>query len=324
MKRLSTRIAKLTLLAGATLGMVAAQAQAWPNKPIKVILGVAPGGLIDTSMRVLATDLSLKLGQPIVIENKPGASTTIGANAVVQAAPDGYTFFYGGVMSASPVFVKNNAVDAVTQLKPVSLVLSAPFFLFMNSKVPAKNIDELVAYSKQNPNQLNFGDGAPLSSMVMHAVASRIGLTYTPIPYKGSAPSAQALLSGDVQMTMDTAPPYIQHAQAGTVIPLVNTGTGRSPIFPNVPSVSEAKKGVTLNAASVLSMWAPKDTPDAIVQRMSREIAALSKDSDFKTKFRAATQVDPIGSTPAELHKVIEGDRALYTEVARQTGFQPQ
>lgn len=317
-------LSKLTALASCAFAVASAHAQDWPAKPIKIILGVSPGGLIDTSARLLGTELSAKLGQPVIVENRPGANTTIGANAAASAPGDGYTFFYGGLMSASPVFVKNNAVDAATQLKPVSIVLSAPFFLFVNSKVPAKNIDELLAYSNQHPKALNFGDGAPLSTMVMHAVASRIGLTYTPIPYKGSAPSAAALLAGDIQMTLDTAPPYIQHVKAGTVRVMLNTSNGRSPLFPDAPAVAEVKKGAELNAASVLSMWAPNSTPDAIVNRMSSEIAALSRNPEFRAKFRASTAVDPIGSTPAELLKSFLADKALYTEAAKQTGFVPQ
>lgn len=324
MNRLIAQATRQVVVAGLALAMGLAHAQDWPSRPIKVVLGVAPGGLIDVSARLLAADLATKLGQPVLVENRPGANTTIGANAVVQAQGDGYTFFYGGVMSASPVFVKNNAVDATTQLKPVSMVLSAPFFLMVNSKkVPAKTFQELVDYSKKNPDALNFTDGAPLSTMVMYAIAARSGLKFTPIPYKGSAPSMQALIAGEAQIALDTVPNYIQHIHVGTVRPLLNTSNARYPQLPNVPTTSDVK-GLDLNAASVLSMWAPKSTPDAIVKKMSVAIAELAKDEAFRTKFRVSTNVDPIGSTPEELLRSIQADKDLYTQVAKQVGFAPQ
>lgn len=323
MKKLFITFAKLAVAAGVSFTFANAHAQSWPNKPIKLILGVAPGGLIDLSARLLATELGAKLGQSVIVDNRPGANTTIGANAVVQAPGDGYTFFYGGVMSASPVFVKNNAVDVTTQLKPVSLVLSSPFFLVVNSKVPAKNFQELVEYSKKNPDALNFADGAPLSTMVMYAIANKTGLKFTPIPYKGSGPSLQALISGEVQMNLDTVPNYVQHIQAGTVRPLLNTSTVRYSALPDVATAADVK-GLNLNAASVLSMWAPKSTPDDIVKKVSATIAAIAKDPSFREKFLKATNVDPIGSTPAELLSAIQADKALYAQITKQVGYVPQ
>ena len=314
------------ILVAGTMGMIPTGAAAqgtYPNKVIRFIVGVAPGGLIDVTARLTAQALAPRLGQMIVIENRPGANTTIGANAVRLAAPDGYTFFFGGVMSASPIFVKNQPVDFVTQMKPVSLVLSAPFYLLINSSVPAKNVQELVAYSKQHPGELNFSDGAPLSTMVMHVLAERTGLTYTPIPYKGSAPSLQALVAGEVQMTLDTVPNYLQHIKAGKVRAVMNTGPARMAALPDVPAGAEIK-GIDFTAASVLSLWAPPGTPDAIIQRISGEIATVAKDPEFREKFRTATHVDPVASTPAELLQAIEVDKALYGKVAKQMGYEPQ
>lgn len=278
---------------------------------------MAPGRLQDASARLVATDLAARIGQPIIIDNRLGANTTIGANAVVQAPGDGYTFFYGRPMSASLVFVKTNAVDFPTQLRP------APFFLLVNSKVPAKTFQELVEYSKKHPQELNFTDGAPLSTMVMAAITSRAGLKYTPIPYKSSAPSLTALISGEAQIALDTVPNYIQHIEIGKVRPLLNARDKRYPLLPDVPSTADVK-GLDINAASMLSRWAPKSTPDDIVQKMSSAIAALSQDPAFREKFRKATNVDPVGSKPEELLKSIQADKAFYTQVAKQVGYVPQ
>jgi tripartite-type tricarboxylate transporter receptor subunit TctC len=323
MKKHSIRVVKLAAMASLIMGFAGVQAQNWPSRPIKIVLGVAPGSLIDLSARQIATELGTRLGQSVIVDNRPGANTTIGANAVVQATGDGYTFFYGGAMSASPVFVKNNAVDMTTQLKPVSLVLSAPFFLVVNSKVPVKTFQDLVDYSKKHPGELNFADGAPLSTMVMHTLAKRSGLNFTPIPYKGSGPSLQALIAGEVQMTLDTVPNYVQHIQAGTVKPMLNTSVARYPGLPEVQAASEIK-GLNLNAASVLSLWAPKSTPDEIVIKVSSAIAAIARDPAFRAKFRASTNVDPIGSTPEELMNSVKADKALYEQVSRQVGYVPQ
>ena len=321
-KRLN-KMAWLVMVAGLAFAAISAQAQGWPSRPVKLILGVSPGGLQDVSARLIAADLATRLRQPVIVENRPGANSTIAANAVAQATPDGYTFFYGGVMTPSPVFVKNNGVDAATQLKPVSMVLSAPFFLVVNAKVPANTMQELVAYSQKNPGKLNFGDGAALSTMVMEAVASRTGLNFTSIPYKGSAPSMQALLAGEVDMTLDTVPTYLQHIESGKLRALMNTSRARSPILPNVPSAAEIK-GLDINAASVLSLWAPAGTPDIIVRKLSTEIAAMSKAPEFRAKFKKSTNVDPIGSTPDELMATFLADKALYTSVARQIKYEPQ
>lgn len=295
----------------------------YPSKPIRIILGVAPGGLIDVSARLVGAQLSPRLGQPVIIDNRPGAATTIAANAVLKAAPDGYTFFYGGAMSASPIFVKNGAVDFVTQMKPVSQTLSAPFYLMLSTQVPAATIPELVAYSKKNPGRLNQADMSPASTMVLHAIAERNGLDFTPIPYKGSAPALTALISGEVEMVLDTVPNYLQHIKTGKVRAIMNTGRTRMPALPEVPSGIEAKV-IEFSTGSMFGLWAPPGTPDAIVKRVSDEVAALSKDPAFIAKFREATQSDPIGSTPAELLKVVEADKAMYERVAKRVGYQPQ
>jgi tripartite-type tricarboxylate transporter receptor subunit TctC len=296
---------------------------AYPQKPIRVIVGVAPGGLIDRSARLITTQLSARLGQPILVDNRPGAATTIAANTVLNAEPDGYTFFYGGAMSASPIFVKNGAVDFVSQMKPVSQTLSAPFYLLVSTKVPANTIQDLVAYSKQNPGKLNQADISPASTMVLHAIAERSGLDFTPIPYKGSAPALRALIAGEVDMVLDTVPNYVPHINTGKVRAIMNTGRARMPQLPDVPFGLETK-AIDFTTGSMFGLWAPSGTPDAIIKRVSDEIAALSKDSAFVAKFREATHVDPLGSTPAELLKVVEADKALYERVAKRTGHQPQ
>jgi tripartite-type tricarboxylate transporter receptor subunit TctC len=323
--KLIVRTFVYALIAG-TIGMIPMRAGAqanYPNKPIRFIAGVAPGGLIDVTARLVAQALSTRLGWSIVVENRAGANTTIGANAVRLAAPDGYTFFYGGVMSASPILVKNNNVDFVTQMKPVSLLLSAPFYVLVNSKVPVKTLEELAAYSKQHPGELNFADGAPLSTMVMHAIAESTGIKYTPIFYKGSAPSLNALIGGEVHLVCDTVPNYVQHIQSGKIRALVNTGNARLKALPDVPSGKEVK-GIDFETASVLSLWAPPGTPDSIIQRVSDEIKAVTQVPEFRDKFQSVALVDPLGSTPAELLKAIESDKAFYTKVAKQIGYEPQ
>lgn len=315
-----------SIVAACTIGLVSlgVSAQgAYPSKPIRIILGVAPGGLIDISARLVATQLSQRLGQPVVIDNRPGAATTIAANAVLKADPDGYTFFYGGAMSASPVFVKNSAVDFVTQMKPVSQTLSAPFYLLVSTKVPANTIQELVAYSKKNPGKLNQADISPASTMVMHAIAERSGLNFTPIPYKGSAPALIALIAGEVEMVLDTVPNYVPHIKTGRVRAIMNTGRVRMPLLPDVPSGIETK-AIDFSTGSMFGLWAPPKTSDAIIKRVSDEIAVIAKDPAFITKFREATQVDPMGTTPTDLLKVVEADKALYERVAKRIGFQPQ
>ena len=295
----------------------------YPNKPIRFVLGVAPGGLIDVSARLIGSYLGPRLGQQIVVENKPGAATTIAANEVLKAKPDGYTFFYGGAMSASPIFVKNGAVDFVAQMKPVSQTLTAPFYLLVSTKVPANNVQELIAYSKKNPGKLNQADISPSSTMVMHAIAEQSGLDFTPIPYKGSAPALTALIAGEVDLVLDTVPNYMQHIKAGKVRALINTGSARMPALPDVPTGIEAK-AIDFTTGSMFGIWATPGTPDAIVKRINDEMAVIAKNPEFIAKYREATQVEPMATSPAELLKVVEADRAMYSRVAKRIGFQPQ
>jgi tripartite-type tricarboxylate transporter receptor subunit TctC len=302
---------------------MAASAQDYPNKPIRYVLGVAPGGLIDVSARLVATQLSTRLGQQVIVDNKPGAGTTIAANEVLKARPDGYTFFYGGAMSASPIFVKHGAVDFVAQMKPVSQTMSAPFFLLVSTKVPANNIQELIAYSKKNPGKLNQADISPASTMVMHAIAEQSGLDFTSIPYKGSAPALTALIAGEVDLVLDTVPNYMQHIKAGKVRAILNTGRARMPALPEVPTGIEAK-AIDFSTGSMFGIWAPPGTPDAIVKRMNDEMSVIAKNPELIAKYREATQVDPLATSPAELLKVVEADRALYSRVAKRIRFQPQ
>lgn len=317
------------LLAVASAGLLgllplSAQAQAdYPNKPIRFVAGVAPGGLIDVSARLIASNLSQRLGQQVIVDNKPGAATTIAANEVLKAKADGYTFFYGGAMSASPIFVKNGAVDFVAQMKPVSQTLSAPFYLLVSTKVPANSIQELIAYSKKNPGKLNLADISPASTMVMHAIAEQSGLDFTPIPYKGSAPALTALIAGEVDMVLDTVPNYMPHIKAGKVRALINTGRARMPALPDVPTGIEAK-AIDFSTGSMFGIWAPPGTPEAVVKRINDELAVVVKAPEFSAKFREATQVEPLATPPAELLKVVEADRALYSRVAKRINHQPQ
>lgn len=295
----------------------------YPNKPIRLIAGVSPGGLIDVSGRLITASLGQRLGQPMLVENKPGAATTIAANAVLSAKPDGYTLFYGGAMSASPIFVKNGAVDFMSQMKPVAQTLSAPFYLLISAKVPANNIQELIAYSKQNPGKLNMANISPASTMVMHAIAEQSGLDFTLVSYKGSAPAMLALIAGEVDMLLDTVPNYMPHIKAGKVRALMNTGDQRMPALPDVPTGLEIK-AIDFTTGSMFGIWAPPGTPDPIIRRLNDELAIVVKEPAFIEKFRAATQVEPLATSPAELLRVVTDDRALFSRVAKKIQYEPQ
>jgi tripartite-type tricarboxylate transporter receptor subunit TctC len=313
-------------VAAATIGLLPLLASAqtdYPNKPIRFILGVSPGGLIDASARLIASYLSPRLNQQVIVENRPGAATTIAANAVLRADPDGYTYFYGGAMSASPIFLKNGAVDFVAQMKPVSQTLFAPFYLVVNSKVPANTIQELAAYSKQNPGKLNLADISPVTTMVVHAIAEQTGLDFTPIQYKGSAPALIALIGGEVDMVLDTVPNYVQHITAGKMRALMSTGRTRMPTLPDVPTGLEGKL-IDFTTGSSFGIWAPPGTPDAIIKRLSDEMAVIAKNPEFIAKYHQTTRVDPMATSPAELLKAIDSDRALYGRVAKKIGFDPK
>lgn len=313
MKIKGTSLLAYTALAALALPMVAQAA--WPDKPIKVIVPYTPGGATDTVTRVVMQKLSEKLKQPIVIENKPGANSTIGTSQAARSKPDGYTFVTVlAAYSANPHLYKLNYSN--DDFVPVSHIADLPLFLFVSKQVPAKNLKELVEYGKKN--HLTYASSGTGSSAHLTGAhfADEAGLEMTHVPYKGSAPILADLLSGQVSMVFDPILVPMGYVKEGKLNALAITSAKRWEGEDDIPTMEEAGfKGFVMN--SWTSLLAPKGTPQEIVDRVSSELAEIVKDPDVKNKFRTAGFV-PVGGSAAELSELIKRDSALYEKIIKE------
>ncbi|MEC3766230.1 MULTISPECIES: Bug family tripartite tricarboxylate transporter substrate binding protein [Cupriavidus] len=292
-------------------------ADAWPAKPIKVIVPYTPGGSTDTVSRVVFEQVSQRLGQPIIIENKPGANSTLGVGVAARSAADGYTF-----VSVLAAYSANMSLYSKLSYKPADLVPVAemaelPLFLFASKKLPVKTVAELVDYGRKHPDTLTFGSSGVGSSAHLTgerlAMESKLKLTH--VPYNGSAPILPALVSGEVSVAFDPLLVPMPHVKSGKISVLAVASAKRWPGEPNIPTMEEAGF-----PGFVMSSWtgllAPAGTPQPIVARMAREIAAATRSPEVTKKLTDLGFV-PVGGTPEEFRKLIERDTRRYAEIVK-------
>lgn len=293
----------------------------WPSKPITVIVPYTPGGSTDTVSRVVMQKLSERLGQTIVIENKPGANSTIGTAQVARAKPDGYTFVTVlAAYSANPHLYKLNYSNE--DFTPVSHIADLPLFLFTSKKLPVNSVQELVEYGKKNPlNYASSGIGSSAHLTGAH-FAKIAGLEMNHIPYKGSAPILADLLSGQVSMVFDPILVPMPYVKEGKLNVLGVTSSEKYEGEESVPTLDESGfKGFKMN--SWVALMAPAGTPQEIVDRVSKEITEVVKDPEVIEKFKNAGFV-PVGSTPAELGELIKRDSELYGNIVKESNIKVQ
>lgn len=259
----------------------------FPQRPITLICSAAPGGTTDLAARLIAEPLSKALGQPVIVENRPGASGGLAAQAVARAKPDGYTMLlqYSGYQVITPAVVKNLSWDPIKDFAPVANVLSAPQVVVVNAALPIKTLKDLVAYAKANPNKLNYassGNGS-LQQVATELLKMQAGIDITHIPYKGTGPALTDLLSGAVDMTITTPPPLMGHIQSGKLRALAVTDKHRLDSLKNVPSAPEAGFP-DLDVSSWFAMYAPAATPQPVIDKVAAEIGKIMRTDAFKQK----------------------------------------
>ncbi|HEY3073865.1 MAG TPA: tripartite tricarboxylate transporter substrate binding protein [Burkholderiales bacterium] len=289
----------------------------YPNKPIRIIVGYAAGGGNDIIVRVMQPELSKGLGQPVIVENKPGAQSIIAAETVARAAPDGYTILMGpsGPMTINPATYSKLPYDAQRDFAPISLICQFPLIVAVSAALPVRSVKELIAYAKANPAKANYSSSAGIFQMTTELFKQKTGTGFVMIPYKSSGESVQALLTGDAMVTFVDPPPVTGPLKAGTVRGLAITSARRHPSWPNLPTMAEA--GVPDMEVPVwTAFFAPAKTPSAIVARLQKEVARVVHTAEVKERF-AQMGLDPVGSTPEELAKVVARDLAKYTAVAK-------
>ncbi|CAM3401881.1 tripartite tricarboxylate transporter substrate binding protein [Bordetella sputigena] len=311
------------LLAAAGLCALAAPlaaSAAYPDRPITLIVSAAPGGTTDIAARLIAQPLAKALGQSVVVENKPGASGSIAAQAVSRAAPDGYTLLlqYSGYQVITPLITQGLNWDPIKSFAPVANILSAPQVVVVRPTLPIKSMKELVDYAKAHPGELNYassGNGS-LQQVATELLNQMAGIKTTHIPYKGTGPALADLLSGAVDMTITTPPPLLGQIAAGKLRPLAVTGKTRLESLPNVPTAAEAGYPDLL-VSSWFAMYAPAGTPKDVIGKLSGEIEKIMKTEEFRKKAaEQGAEADFMG--PEQLGKYTQDELVRYKTVVEK------
>jgi len=301
---------------------LAAQAQ-YPSKPVRIVLQFPAGGLADTVIRVLANPLSQSLGQPVVVDNKPGADGGIAGETVKNAAPDGYTLFFAtnSALSATPVLRKKPPYDPVADFTPIAFVGRFPFFVFAHPSVPATSLQELIAYIRANPGKLNYGSGNTTSILATAQLASLAKLEMVHVPYKGDAPLMVDLVAGRLHFSIASTAPGANLAKDGKLKVLATLLARRSHLFPDAPTMAESG----FPQYSVVpwgAMVGPAGMPREIVDRVARETNAAVNNPQVKDaldKFGFELQ----GSSSDELGKFIREQLAAWRQAVKEAGIEP-
>ena len=295
------------------------QGQSYPAKPLRVIVPFAPGGSTDIFARLVAERLSASLSQPVVVENRAGASGNIGADAVAKSPPDGYTLLMAttGVMAINNALFKSMAYDAAKDLEPVIFIASITNVLAVPNDLPAKNVAELVALAKKEPGKLTFASSGAGSSTHLSAelFKSMAGIDVVHIPFKGSGQALIDVVAGRVSMIFDNMPSALPHIKGGKLRALGVTGLKRSPALPDVPTISEA--GIAgYDSLSWSGFAVPAGTPRDIVQRLNRETAVILLAPDMRQKL-AEQGADAIGGPPETFAEHVRKEREKWGKLVR-------
>ncbi len=311
-------LALLAAAALATLSSGSAMAQAWPARPISLIVPFPAGGTTDVLARAVGVELSKSLGQPVLIESKPGAGATLGADFVAKAKPDGYTLLMGAVHHTIATSVyKKLPYDFQKDLLPITTVALVPNVLVVNAAMPAKNVGELLALAKASPGKFTFGSAG--NGTAHHLIGAQFeamgGVQLLHVPYKGSGPLVTDLLGGQITMSFDTITPVLPHIRAGKLRALAITTNKRSPALPDVPTLDEAGlKG--FNLGTWFGVMAPVGTPKEIVVRLNTELLKIIRSPEFKKRMDDIG-AEPIGNTPEQMGQQIKEDTERFAKLVK-------
>ena len=312
----------LALLFALAAGTGSAFAQAWPSKPVKLIVPYPPGGSADILARAIGQKLSDGLGQSVVIDNRPGAGTAIGAEATAKSAPDGYTIMLGTVSShaINPALTPGLKYDPVKDFAPVSLVASIPFALLVHPSLPVRNVRELVALAKVKPGSLNFSSAGNGTSnhLAGELFKSMTGTFMVHIPYRGSAPALNDLLAGQVNLMFDLVLTAQPHVKSGAARALAVTGLERSAALPGVPTVAES--GVP---GFEVSAWFGFFAPAAVVTALNAETVKAMRAPDLRERL-ASQGAEAVSNTPEQFSAYVKEELAKWTRVVKASGLKAE
>ena len=298
----------------------AATAQSYPTRPVRFIVGFTPGGGVDINARLLAARMSPSLGQPVVVENKPGAGTNIAAEYVAKSTPDGYTLFFNSAAFAINLALYRQPPYALRDFAPVSVFSESVNLLVVSAALPAKTVQDLIALAKDKPKALNYSSAG--SGTTQHLAAElfklRSGTEIVHVPYKGSAPALTALIAGEVQLSFSNTVAITQHVRSGRLRALAVAGAKRTDVLPDVPTMKEA--GVEgVEVPLWFGLLAPAGTPREIVQLLAANVAKAAHSPDVRHKL-IDQGADPVGNTPEEFQRQLDREVASWMEVVKVSG----
>jgi tripartite-type tricarboxylate transporter receptor subunit TctC len=311
------------LSSAAVAAATPALAQAWPSKPISIVILFAPGSGTDTMARIFADKLSAAVGQPVVVENKPGASGTIAGNFVAKAAPDGHTLMFTSNTShaAAAALVKNVPYDQVKDFETIGLIGLVPFCIVANPTAPFNTIQELVAYAKANPGKLSFGTGNSTGVVAGETLKRMLDFDAMQVPYKSVPPALNDVLSGTLQYMIADMGTVLPHIKAGRVKAIASISSERSPILPDLKTLRE--QGIAFDLDGWYAMFAPAKTPRPIIDRVNAIIRAEYSKPEMQQRMRDFNVILKLGS-PEELLAFQKSEIEKWTKLAREAGIQPE
>lgn len=299
-------------------------AYAYPERPIRVVVPFPPGGGADVTMRIMSDPLRAQLGQPLVIDNRGGASTIIGTEIVAKAKPDGYT-----ILIATTTFAINPSLhatlpyDPVKDLSPITLVAFTPYILVVHPSLPVKTVKDLIALAKERPGQLTYasvGNGSA-THLATEMIVSRAGIKLVHVPYKGSAPALGDLIGGHVSLYLGSMPASVPQARSGKLRAVAVTGARRAPAAPEVPTIAESGlPGYEFN--SWYGLFAPAGTPPAIIDQIQGAVRKVLERADMRERMLAEGN-ETVGNTPGEFAAVIRSDISKYAKIVKAANIRP-
>jgi tripartite-type tricarboxylate transporter receptor subunit TctC len=305
---------------------VAAQAQAYPSKPIRWIVPYTGGGITDVVTRVVTQKIQTSLGQSVVVDNRPGANSILGADVVAKAPPDGYTILtvIAAHAANATLYAGKLPFDPVKGFAPISLAAIAPLILTVNNNFPAKDVRELIAYAKANPGKVNFGSSGigAAAHLTTELLKQTAAIDMVHVPYKGTAPALIALMGNDIQMLVDVPSTLMPHVRGGKIKALAMFSASRIQGAPEVPTMAEAG-GPPLESSTWVLFLAPAGTPREIVNRLAAETRKAINESDIKERF-TQIGIEPIGNSPEEAAKFLDTEIAKWAKVITTAGVKAE
>ncbi len=304
----------------------AACAQAWPTKPIRLIAPYAAGGPIDISARLIAPKLQEALGQPVIVENRPGAGGNIGADLVAKSAPDGYTLVIGAIAThaINPWLFSGLPYDPIKDFRHVALIVQVPNVLVVNNELPARSVGELIALAKAQPGKLDFASGSTGSTGHLAGEMFKLmtGTYMVHIPYKGAAPAVADLMAGRVHLIFDNLASALPNVKAGKVRAIAVTTRQRSAFLPELPTLDESG----LRGFDMTTWWgvmAPGKTPQAVVERLHAEVFRALESPDVRQRLRAMGSEVPAVRTPEAFTAFVASELKTYGDLVKRSGAKP-